>query len=82
MMNKEHLLIFFSDFLMARGIERTDEALLNFNFVASGLLDSFEVLSMIMELELISGVKLTPLQLVDEKNATVFGLVSTILESL
>ena len=81
-MNKEQLLLFFSEFLMARGIECSGERLLCFNFVASGLLDSFEILSMIMELELVSGIKLTPLQLVDEKNATVPGLISTILESL
>ncbi|TMP43477.1 hypothetical protein CWB96_01980 [Pseudoalteromonas citrea] len=81
-MNREQLLLFFSEFLMARGIEHSQETLLHFNFVESGLLDSFEILSMIMELELISGVKLTPLQLVDESNATVSGLMSTLLESL
>ena len=78
-MNKEQLTDFFNDFLMNRGIENSPQELLSFKFIGSGRLDSFEVLSMIMELEMHTGLKLTPEELVDESNATVEGLVTTLL---
>lgn len=78
-MNKEQLLDFFSDFLMVRGIENSTQELLSFDFIGSGRLDSFEVLSMMMELEMHTGLKLTVEELVDESNATVEGLVNTLL---
>jgi acyl carrier protein len=77
--NKEQLIDFFNDFLMNRGIENSPQELQSFNFIGSGLLDSFEVLTMIMELEMHTGLKLTPEELVDESNATVEGLVTTLL---
>jgi acyl carrier protein len=77
--NKEQLIDFFNDFLMNRGIENSPQELQSFNFIGSGLLDSFEVLTMIMELEMHTGLKLTTEELVDESNATVEGLVTTLL---
>jgi len=77
--NKEQLIDFFHDFLMNRGIEKSPHELQSFNFIGSGRLDSFEVLTMIMELEMHTGLKLTPEELVDESNATVEGLVTTLL---
>jgi acyl carrier protein len=77
--NKEQLVDFFNDFLMNRGIENSPQELQSFNFIGSGRLDSFEVLTMIMELEMHTGLKLTPEELVDESNATVEGLVTTLL---
>jgi acyl carrier protein len=77
--NKEQLIDFFNDFLMNRGIESSPQELQSFNFIGSGRLDSFEVLTMIMELEMHTGLKLTPEELVDESNATVEGLVTTLL---
>lgn len=70
---------FFEQFLMARGISLTSENLLDFNFVGSGLLDSFEILSMIMEVETQFSLKLSPEELTDNNNATVGGLIRTLV---
>lgn len=78
-MNKQQLIEFFNEFLIARGIENNKQELQSFNFMGSGRLDSFEVLTMIMELEMHTGMKLTVDELVDESNATVEGLVTTLL---
>ncbi|MBQ4849026.1 hypothetical protein [Pseudoalteromonas sp. MMG012] len=78
-MLKEQLLDFFSEFLTSRGVEVSTEELLKFNFIGSGRLDSFELLTMIMEFEIRTGIKLTPEELIDDANATVAGLIDTLL---
>lgn len=79
MINEEQLQDFFCDFLIARGIRVSKENINNFNFIGSGSIDSFEVLSMIMELEVLTTIHLSPDELMDENNATVGGLIETLL---
>lgn len=79
MINEEQLQDFFCDFLIARGINVSKETINNFNFIGSGSIDSFEVLSMIMELEMLTNIHLSPDELMDENNATVGGLIATLL---
>ena len=48
------------------------------NFVDSGPLDSFGILSMVMDVESRFSVKLTPAELLNEESKTVGGLVQLI----
>ena len=50
------------------------------NFVDSGLLDSFGVLTMVMDVGSRFSIKLTPAELLDEETKTVGGLVRLIEE--
>ena len=70
---------FFIDFLGERGIACTPENIDNFNFMASGLLDSFELLNMFIQLEMTVGIKLTPEEISDESTADVGGLIQVLL---
>ncbi|REL34843.1 hypothetical protein [Thalassotalea euphylliae] len=70
---------FFIDFLGERGIDSSLDEIESFNFMASGLLDSFELLTMFIQLEMSFGIKLTPEEISDEANADVCGLVKTLL---
>lgn len=80
MTDKVQLTEFFEHFLNERGIELSGQELLTFNFVDSAQLDSFEILSMIISLEATFGVKLTPEAMSDASNATVLGLIDTIVK--
>jgi len=79
MILEKELLMFFQKFLMERGIETDEVSLLGFNFVGSALLDSFEILTMIIALETEFSLMVLPDELVDEKNSTVRGLLKTLL---
>lgn len=79
MINEELLQGFFCDFLIARGISISKKNINHFNFTGSGSIDSFEILSMIMELEMLTNIHLSPDELMDENNATVGGLIETLL---
>lgn len=81
-MIKSQLLEFFANFFNERGIECNEKELLAFNFVGSGLLDSFEILSMIINLEMTFGIKISPEQISDDKNANVAGLINTLIEQV
>ncbi|WP_404338887.1 hypothetical protein [Pseudoalteromonas mariniglutinosa] len=76
-MPKQQFYSFFTDFFEARGVTlpaNIDE----FEFVSSGVLDSFEVLSLIMQLELEYAISFSPEELLDKKNATLGGLIKAI----
>lgn len=72
---------FFTDFFAERGVIVTEE-LGALRFVDDVHLDSFEILSMIIELEMTFSVKISPEELVQERTATVSGLVKLINEKL
>ena len=57
---------------------REGEDLAGFNFVDSGLLDSFGILSMVMDIESRFSVKLTPAELLNDDSKTVGGLARLI----
>ncbi|NKC18136.1 hypothetical protein CWC29_004665 [Pseudoalteromonas sp. S4498] len=81
MPSETQLLEFFHTFLLARGVAVKSEQLQSFNFMESGLLDSFEMLSMVMQIETDFGVRLTPEQMLRPGSATVGGLIDVILRS-
>ncbi len=78
-MSENELLAFFQQFLSERGIELSAHELKTFNFVASGLLDSFEILSMIIHLESSFDISVSPESISDPKNGNVAGLINTLL---
>ncbi|NOU50785.1 acyl carrier protein [Pseudoalteromonas sp. JBTF-M23] len=80
-MSNEALYSFFQDFFEARGVILPTE-IEDYNFIASGVLDSFEVLSLIMQIELEFSVSFSPEELLDEKNASIGGLISSIQAKL
>lgn len=71
---------FFHDFLAGRGIEVSETELPDFNILGSQRLDSFEVLSLIMELELNCGERITVEDLLHPDSKTISGLIKTLLE--
>ena len=79
MLTTESLQTFFTNFLAERGIACAKEDVDNFNFLQSGLLDSFEILSMLIQVEMDFGAKLTPEEISDDANATVGGLIESLL---
>jgi acyl carrier protein len=79
LMNSAELKSFFSDFLEQRGVEVAVGDIEQYNFVEEGALDSFELLSMILQIESQFGVKVTPSELMDESNAQLGALINTIL---
>lgn len=81
MLDKATLITFFEQFLMARGVHLTHEQLNDFNFMQSGLLDSFEMLSMVMQIDTEFNVKLSPEQMLSPETETVGGLINVILAS-
>lgn len=78
MLLEAQLAQFFEQFLLNRGISLTEKHLHDFNFVGSGLLDSFEILSMIVEMETQFQLKLSPEELTAQENSTVGGLINTL----
>ncbi|WP_409523830.1 phosphopantetheine-binding protein [Nitrincola sp. MINF-07-Sa-05] len=80
-MSKQQLYSFFIDFFEARGVT-LPSCIEEFEFVSSGVLDSFELLSLIMQIELEFSVSISPEELLDEKNKTLGGLINTIEEKL
>ncbi|MBT4079569.1 MAG: acyl carrier protein [Candidatus Marinimicrobia bacterium] len=58
------------------------EALATVNFVDSGLLDSFGILSMVMDVESRFSIKLSSEKLLDPKAKTVKGIVSLIINEI
>lgn len=61
---------------LPQGYEEQDLA--GLNFVDSGLLDSFGILSMVMDIESRFSVKLTPAELLNDDSKTVGGLARLI----
>jgi acyl carrier protein len=72
---------FFTVFFAERGFIVAEE-LSSLRFVDDVHLDSFEILSMIIELEMAFRVKISPEELVQEYTATVGGLVQLMNEKL
>ena len=84
MMNKElnRILSYVLNCLSARGATIPTNGFEDFNYVDSGVIDSFEILSFIMEIQNEVEIKLTPEDLQEERIKTVGGIASMIIEKL
>ena len=80
-MNRLEIINFFHNFFEQRGLELDNSEIEQYNFIEEGGLDSFELLTMLIEIESQFGVKISPATLVDERNMTVGALISRLLAS-
>ncbi len=78
--NKEMLLHTIQQFLLERGVMVTDNHIANYNFVVEGTLDSFEILTLIMQLESDYSISVPPELLLDAENANVGTLVNSLVK--
>lgn len=78
-MNTESLTQFFQRFFEQRGVI-LPEQLAEYDFIAAGVLDSFEILTMIMALETEFGISIPATLLAESKNAQLGSLVTSLLE--
>ncbi|MCO7190027.1 MULTISPECIES: phosphopantetheine-binding protein [unclassified Pseudoalteromonas] len=68
---REAVLTLLKAFFEARAVVVSEADFESFDFVAAGVLDSFEVLSMIMHIEAHLGLSVPPELLLDTRNAQV-----------
>ncbi|MEJ6473081.1 hypothetical protein [Pseudoalteromonas piscicida] len=76
--NKEMLTQTIQQFLLERGVIVADNNIDSYNFVKEGTLDSFEILTLIMQLESDYRVSVPPELLLDPENANVGTLVNSL----
>ena len=83
-MNKElkRILSYVLNYLSARGATIPTKGIEDFNYVDSGVIDSFEILSFIMEIQNEFEIKLTPEDLQEERIKTIGGIAGMIIEKL
>ncbi|MCF6434699.1 MULTISPECIES: phosphopantetheine-binding protein [Pseudoalteromonas] len=77
--DKRELLSLIQQFFLERGVVIPDEKLPSYDFMAAGSLDSFEVLSLIMHIEMHCQISIPAELLLDKNNAEIGNLVDAIL---
>ena len=78
--NKEMLTQTIQQFLLERGVMVADDDIDCYNFVAEGTLDSFEILTLIMQLESDYRIAVPPELLMDTGNSNVGTLVNSLVK--
>lgn len=73
---------FIADYLIDSGVVFDGTVIGEYNFIKSGAIDSFSLLSLIMEIEAEYGIKITTDDLLDESLATISGMASLISKKL
>jgi acyl carrier protein len=79
---QQELTDFLYNFILERGIELDKSAFLTMSFKQDFSLDSFEILTLVMQIELEFGVKVSPEELLDPSTETVSGFISLITSKL
>ena len=77
---KQDLIHSVQQFLLERGVFVEDADIAEYDFVAAGALDSFEILSLIMSLETEYGFAVPPEFMVDSENAKVGNLATALVK--
>lgn len=77
---KQALIQSVQQFLLERGVFVEDADIDEYDFVATGALDSFEILSLIMSLETEYGIAVPPELMVDSENAKVGNLATALVK--
>ncbi|MBH0042958.1 acyl carrier protein [Pseudoalteromonas sp. SWXJZ10B] len=77
---KQALVKSIQQFIFERGVIIEDTDIENYNFVAAGELDSFEILSLIMNLETEFDISVPPELLVSPENAKIGSLASALMK--
>jgi acyl carrier protein len=78
--DRTELLELIKQFFLERGVVIEEANFEAYNFIAQGSLDSFEVLSLIMNIETQYGLSVPAELMLNEKNAQIGNLVNAILE--
>ncbi|KAF7787106.1 hypothetical protein PRUB_a3969 [Pseudoalteromonas rubra] len=76
---REAVLVLLKEFFEARAVVVSEADFESFDFIAAGVLDSFEVLSMIMHIEAHLGLSVPPELLLEPRNAQVGCFVDAIV---
>ena len=79
---KEQLIEFVHTFISERGHDICKEDMMTCSFKSDVALDSFEILSLVMHVELKFGVKLEPKDLIEPETDSIEGFISMILAKL
>lgn len=79
---QQELTDFLYNFILERGIELDKSTFLTMSFKQDFSLDSFEILTLVMQIELEFGVKVSPEELLDPSTETVSGFISLITSKL
>jgi len=77
---KQDLIYSVQQFLLERGVFVEDADIAEYDFVAAGALDSFEILSLIMSLETEYGIAVPPELMVDSENSKVGNLATALVK--
>jgi len=72
---KRKLEVFFIDFFNERGIDIEVCDFESTNLISSGLLDSFEVLTLLINLEVELNIRLSPEELYEEDDKSISALI-------
>ena len=81
MMNQDRILKKIQDFFMERGVEITNEKLLNVNFIDDGYLDSFGILNFLVFLSDEFNFRLNPDDFSNENNKYIKTIIDLIIKS-
>jgi acyl carrier protein len=76
---KKTLIHSIQHFLLERGVLVEDDDIADYDFIAAGTLDSFEILSLIMSLETEYAISVPPELLVSPENAKVGNLATALM---
>lgn len=76
---KNQLINFLYQFFTERGCAVDIDNLLGLSFQDDIALDSFEILTLVMQIELTFGIKIEPQELLDPKTSYVSGFVDMVL---
>lgn len=79
---QQELTDFLYNFILERGIELDKGLFLTMSFKQDFSLDSFEILTLVMQIELEFGVKMSPEELLEPSTETVSGFISLITSKL
>ena len=77
---KQDLIHSVQQYLLERGVFVEDADIAEYDFVAAGALDSFEILSLIMSLETEYGIAVPPELMGDSENAKVGNLATALVK--
>ena len=81
-MEKEKVLDFIINYLIERGVEVSSHNYNKINIIEDGIIDSFAILALFMAIEGEFDVKITPNDMLEEKNKTIDGLVNLIINRI
>lgn len=78
----DKVLGFIVSYLSDRGVDVSMDNCIGLNYMEDGIIDSFETLTFMMNIEEEFGIKITPVEMVNENNKTIDGLAKLIINKI